>query len=113
MVRTIRSPPARVAVMAARPEQLLRYIRRLVSRPASTPDSDAVLLARFARDRDEAAFAALVARHGRMVLGVCRRVLRDAHEAEDVAQATWLVLARKAATIRRPATLAAWLHRTA
>ena len=93
--------------MAARPEQLLQYLRRLVSRPASAPESDAVLLARFACDRDEAAFAALVARHGRMVLGVCRRVLGDAHAAEDAAQATWLVLARKAPALRRPQALAA------
>src|SRR5436190_22837435 len=88
--------------MPERTEPLLRYIRRLVSRPASAPDTDAALLARFTRERDEAAFAALVARHGRMVLGVCRRVLRDHQAAEDAAQATWLVLARKASVLRRP-----------
>src|SRR5262249_11951198 len=102
--------PARTARMAARPDPLLKYIRRLVSRPAPAPnpDADAVLLDRFVRKRDETAFAALVRRHAPMVLGVCRRVLRDAHEAEDAAQAVWLVLARKAATIRRRETLAAW-----
>ncbi len=99
--------------MTAHPEQLLRHIRRLASRPAAEPDSDAELLRRFVRCRDEDAFAALVARHGGMVLGVCRRVLRDGHAAEDAAQATFLVLARKAAAIRRPARLAAWLHGTA
>jgi RNA polymerase sigma factor (sigma-70 family) len=74
---------------------------------------DAVLLERFAAQRDESAFAALLARHGPMVLGVCRRVLRDTHEAEDVFQAVFLVLARKAAILRRPQSLAAWLYGTA
>jgi RNA polymerase sigma factor (sigma-70 family) len=97
--------------MAAHPEQLLRHIRRLASRPPS--ESDAALLARFVRSRDEDAFTALVERYGRLVVGVCRRVLGDAHEAEDAAQATFLVLARKAATLRRPEALAAWLHGTA
>src|SRR6516165_3183340 len=75
--------------------------------------SDGQLLARFVAARDEDAFAALVKRHAPMVFGVCRRVLRDAHDAEDAAQATFLVLARKASTLRRPDALAAWLHRTA
>src|ERR687886_656071 len=94
-------PPARTDRMAARPEHLLRHIRRLVSRPHSDPDTDAALLDRFVRHGEEAAFALLVARHGPMVLGVCRRVLGDAHEAEDAFQATFLVLARKAATVVR------------
>src|SRR5438046_639289 len=99
--------------MPAPPEQLLRYLRRLAAGPTAAPDADAALLSRFVRDRDEAAFAALVARHGRMVLGVCRRVLGDAHAAEDAAQATWLALARKSPALRRPQALAAWLHGTA
>src|SRR5437763_824110 len=99
--------------MAAHPERILRHLRRLVPRPPSDPATDAGLLDAFVRRKDEDAFAALVARHGPMVLGVCRRVLRDAHKAEDAAQATFLVLARKADTIRRPETLAVWLHRTA
>jgi len=71
------------------------------------------LLGRFVRSRDEDAFAELVGRHGRLVLGVWRRVRGNAQQAEAVFQATWLVLARKAATIRRPSTLATLLHGTA
>jgi RNA polymerase sigma factor (sigma-70 family) len=96
--------------MTARPDQLLRRLRRIVASPAADPGSDAALLDRFVRQRDEDAFAALVARHGPMVLGVCRRVLRDGHHAEDAFQATFLILARKAATIQPPERLAAWLH---
>jgi RNA polymerase sigma factor (sigma-70 family) len=72
--------------------------------------SDAALLARFARDRDEAAFAALVRRHGPMVLGVCRRIVGDTHLADDAFQASFLVLARKCATVRPGSALAGWLH---
>lgn len=72
------------------------------------PDAD--LLERFSVRRDEAAFATLVNRHGPMVQGVCRRILGDAHAAEDVFQAVFLVLVRKASTIRRPELLANWLY---
>jgi len=92
------------------PERLLGHIRRLVTRPVSDPAADSVLLGRYIARRDEAAFAALVARYGPMVLGVCRRVLTDAHAAEDALQATFMVLARKAAAIRRPDALAGWLY---
>jgi DNA-directed RNA polymerase specialized sigma24 family protein len=98
--------------MIVRAERLLRQIRRLASPPAD-PSADAAFLARFLRGRDEDAFAALVARHGPMVLGVCRRLLDDAHLAEDAAQATFLVLARHAASVRPADSLAAWLHGTA
>jgi RNA polymerase sigma factor (sigma-70 family) len=96
--------------MTVRPEQLLRHLRRLVARPEPEPATDAALLDRFLRRHDEDAFAALVSRHGPLVLGVCRRVLRDPQRAEDAFQATWLVLARKAGTVRPAHRLAAWLH---
>jgi RNA polymerase sigma factor (sigma-70 family) len=99
--------------MPVGPERVIHHLRRLVSRGAAEPAGDAVLLERFVRRRDEDAFAALVARHGRMVLATCRRVLRDAHRADDAFQATWLVLARKAGSLRRPEALAAWLYGTA
>ena len=58
------------------------------------------LLDRFAHRGDEAAFEALVTRHGPMVMGVCRRILRDPNDAEDAFQATFLVLVRKASSLR-------------
>ena len=70
----------------------------------------AELLRRFADRRDEAAFAALVARHGPMVLATCRRILPDHADADDAFQATFLVLARRAGTIADPDRLAPWLH---
>ena len=68
---------------------------------------DGTLLREFALARDEAAFEQLVGRHGPMVLGVCRRLL-DEHDAEDAFQATFVVLARNAARLRRPGSLSAW-----
>ncbi len=72
--------------------------------------TDGPLLERYLSCRDEAAFAALVARHGPMVLRVCRGVLDDPHEAQDAFQATFLVLAREARSIRRLDSAASWLH---
>jgi RNA polymerase sigma factor (sigma-70 family) len=71
---------------------------------------DGQLLERFATRRDEAAFAALVALHGPMVLGVCRRILREGHDVEDAFQATFLVLVRRAGSIHDPGRLGPWLH---
>jgi RNA polymerase sigma factor (sigma-70 family) len=78
------------------------------TRDASTCDAE--LLTRYVAYRDGAAFAALVVRHGPMVFGVCRRVLRDWHLAEDAFQATFLVLARRAETVEPPAAVVGWLH---
>src|SRR5262249_40235832 len=72
--------------------------------------SDEQLLQRFVRQHDEASFTALVERHGPMVLRVCRRVLSHFEDAEDAFQATFLVLARRAGSIRKTASLASWLH---
>src|SRR5262245_5867706 len=71
--------------------------------------SDGRLLERFASHREEAAFEALVQRHGPMVWGVCRRILRDHHDAEDAFQATFLVLARKGHSIAHRELVANWL----
>lgn len=75
--------------------------------------TDADLLTRWAHDRDEIAFELLVRRHSPMVLAACRRLLPDANDADDAFQATFLVLARRAATVVRGDALVAWLHRVA
>ena len=72
--------------------------------------SDAVLLERFVQRREQSAFTALVARHAAMVLRSCRRILGHVQEAEDAFQATFLILARKAHTLRQPEAVASWLH---
>jgi RNA polymerase sigma factor (sigma-70 family) len=75
--------------------------------------ADAELVRRFAEGRDDAAFTVLVQRHGALVLGVCRRVLGHAQDAEDAFQATFLILARKARAIRRLQSLGSWLYKVA
>ncbi len=71
---------------------------------------DRLLLERFVGGRDERAFEAIVGRHGPMVLGVCRRLLQDSHDAEDAFQATFLILVRKAHSLSRRGLLAQWLY---
>ncbi len=93
--------------MPAAADRLLRHVRRVASQAAP---GDAALLGRYVARRDPAAFEALVARHGPMVLRVCRRVLGHEADAEDAFQATFLVLARKAQSVRPAGALAAWLH---
>jgi RNA polymerase sigma factor (sigma-70 family) len=89
---------------------ILHYLHRVGATLPGPGDTDALLLERFTRRGDETAFAALLRRHGPLVLGVCRRVLRDAHEAEDAFQATFLLLVRKAGSLRRPDRLGPWLY---
>src|SRR5437773_1558577 len=91
----------------------LRRLRRLTARQGIDHLTDHQLLQRFTTQHEEAAFAALMHRHGPVVLGVGRRILHDPHAAEDVFQATFLVLARKAASIRKHQALASWLYRVA
>jgi RNA polymerase sigma factor (sigma-70 family) len=95
------------------PRSVLRHLRTLFDVGTVGSLTDAQLLHRFlARDGEgaEMAFAALVERHGPMVRHVCRTILRDPHRAEDAFQATFLVLARRAGTIRRRSSAASWLH---
>jgi RNA polymerase sigma factor (sigma-70 family) len=75
--------------------------------------TDAQLLERFLKKHDEAAFELLVWRHGPMVLRVCRRILRDAHGAEDAFQATFLTLACKAGSIGKQEAVSSWLYKVA
>ena len=89
---------------------VLRHLDRLMGRSATDQLEDGPLLDRFTQQRDEAAFALLVERHGPLVMGVCRRLLHDEHEAEDAFQAVFLVLSRKAAAIRKQSALGSWLY---
>jgi RNA polymerase sigma factor (sigma-70 family) len=90
--------------------QVLRHLRRLAG-PGEKPDlTDGELLRHFLARHEEAAFGILVQRHGPLVLGVCRRILRDPDLADDAFQATFLVLVRRAGSIRDPGSLASWLY---
>ena len=93
--------------------QVIQQLCRAAGCATAASASDAQLLERFVAARDESAFELLVWRHQRLVMGVCQRVLRDRHEAEDAFQATFLALARKAGSIGRSAALGSWLYRVA
>lgn len=88
---------------------LIDYLRQL-SGVREDPPPDGLLLERFVLTRDETAFAALVQRHGPLVWGVCRRLLRNEQDVEDAFQATFLVLARKAGSVRKRGSVRSWLY---
>jgi RNA polymerase sigma factor (sigma-70 family) len=89
---------------------LLLHVRRLVGAEALDQRPDHELLRRFTRDGDGQAFAALLRRHGAMVRAACRRILQQPHDADDVFQATFLLLARKAASLRGHGSVGSWLY---
>jgi RNA polymerase sigma factor (sigma-70 family) len=89
---------------------VLRHLRGFRETQVLTQVPDALLLERFAIWHEEAAFGALLRRHGPMVLSVSRRVLRSPQDAEDVFQGTFLLLVRKAASIRKRESVGSWLH---
>ena len=93
--------------------QVLRQLCRLAGARSVEELGDRQLLEAFAAHHDAEAFTVLVQRHGPLVLGICRRVLHDEHDAEDVFQATFLVLAKKAGSIRRQEAVGSWLCGTA
>src|SRR5947207_2697296 len=95
---------------ASRTANVIQRLRSAVPLGDGAGLTDGQLLHDYLSRREEAALAALVRRHGPMVWGVCRRVLRNYHDAEDAFQATFLVLVRKAASIAAPELLANWLH---
>src|SRR6516164_6843824 len=91
-------------------DTLIGYLRRAVLREDGAGKTDGQLLASFIEQEDETAFEALVHRHGPMVFGACLRIVGNHHDAEDAFQATFLVLARKASSVRPRERVANWLH---
>jgi RNA polymerase sigma factor (sigma-70 family) len=89
---------------------VIGQLRRIILRHDTVGKTDGQLLSCFIDAKDEMAFAELVHRHGPMVLGVCRRVLGNHHDAEDAFQATFLILVRKASFVRARERVANWLH---
>src|SRR5436309_2417860 len=89
---------------------VLRHIQALIDRKNAEESTDAELMLRYAQQRDEVAFTALVRRHGELVINDCSNVLQNEADAEDAFQATFLVLARQAASIRKRTSIASWLH---
>ena len=99
-----------MAMPATQFGELIRHIHTMAAGPSAREKTDCELLEEFSVRGNEAAFAALVARHGPMVLRVCRRVLNHEQDAEDAFQAVYLVLAQNARSIRKREALAEWLH---
>src|SRR5262245_30542167 len=94
----------------SRMDSIIRYLRKAVLLRDEIDVTDGELLEQFVAERDETAFHVLVKRHGSMVLGVCRRLLRHEQDAEDAFQAVFLVLAQKASSISPPERVGNWLH---
>jgi len=90
--------------------KVIRHLRTILEKQEVTRCPDTDLLERYVRHHDEVAFEALVRRHGPLVFGACRRILRNHADAEDAFQATFLVLVRKASSLRSPEMLASWLY---
>ena len=93
-----------------RADSLMGHIRRLAASQAMRAFSDGELVRRLVEESDECALEALVRRHGPMVLGVCRRVLANSHDAEDAFQATFLLLMQKAGSLRLQGSVSSWLY---
>jgi RNA polymerase sigma factor (sigma-70 family) len=98
------------AVATGQSNRVVRYLRGIALRQSCAVLTDGQLLERFLNQRDDASFESLIQRHGPMVLGVCRRVLRNEADAEDAFQATFLVLVRKAASIVPRGMVGNWLY---
>src|SRR5262245_58809469 len=90
--------------------RVVQHLRRAALSPCTSGPTDGELLKWFITRRDGDAFEALVRRHGPMVLGVCRRIVGNVHDAEDAFQATFLVLVRKAASIAAREQVGSWLY---
>jgi RNA polymerase sigma factor (sigma-70 family) len=89
---------------------VLRYLSQAVQPLEAAEETDGQLLERFVTRRENAALETLIRRHGPLVLGVCRRLLHDEHDADDAFQATFLILIRKASTLESRPSLAGWLY---
>src|SRR5262252_5202438 len=89
---------------------VIDHLRRTAQRSGEGDLTDGQLLRRYVQTLEDQAFEALVRQHGPMVLGVCRRLLDHVQDAEDAFQATFLVLARKAASVAPPEAVGNWLY---
>jgi RNA polymerase sigma factor (sigma-70 family) len=92
------------------PRLLARSLEERIDASGTDAPSDGWFLSRFLQHHDQAAFEALVQRHGPLVRSVCRRVLQDTHDADDAYQATFLLLVQKAASLEQPELLGNWLY---
>ena len=106
-------PQEVIAMVGATSGEAFRHLSDIFGNGSVVGLGDGQLLARYSDSKDEVAFEALVPRHGPMVLATCRAILKNEHDVEDAFQATFLVLARKAGSIRVGDALGGWLHRVA